>query len=304
MTRKLFTMAPVNARGFVGRCWLGPRRVLLLLIAAAAILAAWIMPLDPGLLFVDAQWHQLGAFFQAALSPALTYEDSPTVTQATFLLEIAEALYKTLIYTAAAISLSLVGGLVFGLAGSAKAWLSLALPRHPLARTTKVAAMGGLFIVRTLMTVLRSVHEIIWAILFLQALGAEPLAAVLAIAIPYSATLGKVFSELVDETPRTVAESLRGNGASLAQVYFFGLLPAVIPDLLAYLLYRFECGLRSAAVLGFFGAPTLGYYLALSWGERHYHEVWSYLYALLALIVAFDFWSGVVRRRLIVRHEA
>ena len=96
----------------------------------------------------------------------------------------------------------------------------------------------GLFAVRTVMTVLRSVHEIVWAILFLQALGAEPMAAVLAIAIPYSATLGKVFSELIDEAPKETPNALRDNGATRLQVYVFALLPMVIPDLLAYLLYR------------------------------------------------------------------
>ncbi|MGY8688358.1 MAG: PhnE/PtxC family ABC transporter permease, partial [Verrucomicrobiales bacterium] len=274
------------------RPWLGPRRSTLLLILAGGLFGAWLIQLDLRQVFSGAQWHQLGTFLQAALSPALAYEDPTPTTQGVFLLEIVGAIYKTVVYTAAAISLSVIGGLIFGLAGSTKAWLGLALPSCSL----QAIAMTGLFLVRAIMTVLRSVHEIIWAILFLQALGNVPLAAVIAIAIPYSATLGKIFSELIDEAPRATAETLRDNGASLLQVYVFGLLPTVTPDLLAYLLYRFECGLRSAAVLGFFGAPTLGYYLSLSWGERHFHEVWAYLYALLALIVFFDFWSGAVRQ--------
>ena len=281
------------------RPWIGPRRSMLLLIVAVGLLGAWLIRLDLGQLLNGAQWHQLGTFFQAAFSPALAYEDPTPATQGVFLLEIVGAVYQTVVYTAAAISLSLVGGLIFGLAGSTKAWLGLTFT----SRTIRAVAVTGLVLVRSLMTILRSVHEIIWAILFLQALGNVPLAAVIAIAIPYSATLGKVFSELIDEAPRATAETLRDNGASLLQVYIFGLLPTVTPDLLAYLLYRFECGLRSAAVLGFFGAPTLGYYLSLSWGERHFHEVWAYLYALLTLIVLFDFWSGAVRQRLTTRQD-
>ena len=284
--------------------WLGARRNTLLLIAATGLFGAWLIQLDLRQLFGGAQWHQLGAFFQAAFSPALAYEDPIAVKQSTFLLEILTAVYKTLLYTAAAISLSLLGGLFFGLVGSAKAWLSIAFPDHLIGRAMRVLAFSGLLLTRSVMTVLRSIHEIIWAIIFLQALGTLPLAAVLAIAIPYSATLGKVFSELIDEAPRTIPETLRANGASLLQIYFFGLLPSVVPDLLAYLLYRFECGLRSAAVLGFFGAPTLGHYLSLSWGERHYHEVWAYLYALLVLVIAFDLWSGAIRRRLSTPQEA
>lgn len=278
--------------------WIGPRRATLLGILIAGLLGSWLIQLDLAQLFGKAQWHQLGKFLSAAASPALAYEDPNPATDGVFLREIAEAIYKTIVYTAGAISLSLIGGFLFGLLGSTRTWLALASPGKPL----RFVSLGGLFLVRAVMTVLRSVHEIIWAILFLQALGTVPLAAVIAIAIPYSATLGKVFSELIDEAPRATAESLRANGASVLQVYAFGLLPTVMPDLFAYLLYRFECGLRSAAVLGFFGAPTLGYYLSLSWGERHFHEVWAYLYALIALIVCFDLWSGAVRQRLTTRH--
>ena len=280
--------------------WLGPRRSALLGILLAGMIGAWLIQLDPAQLFGRAQWHQLGEFFKAALRPALAYEDPNPASDGVFLSEIGFAIYKTLLYAAAAIGLSLIGGLVFGLIGSTRAWLALASPAKPF----RVLSMSSMFLVRLVMTILRSVHEIIWAILFLQALGNLPLAAVIAIAIPYSATLGKVFSELIDEAPRATAEGLRANGASVLQVYVFGLLPTVLPDLFAYLLYRFECGLRSAAVLGFFGAPTLGYYLSLSWGERHFHEVWAYLYALLAIIVVCDLWSGAVRQRLTTHHAA
>ena len=78
-----------------------------------------------------------------------------------------------------------------------------------------------------------------------------------------------------------------------------GLLPRALPDLAAYAFYRFECALRSSAVLGFFGFPTLGYYLSASFENLHYGEVWTYLYALFLLVAAADLWSGVLRRRLV-----
>ena len=77
------------------------------------------------------------------------------------------------------------------------------------------------------------------------------------------------------------------------------MLPRALPDMVAYALYRFECGLRSAAVLGFFGLPTLGYHLAASFENLHYGEVWTYLYTLLGLVILVDWWSGSVRRRLV-----
>jgi phosphonate transport system permease protein len=73
-----------------------------------------------------------------------------------------------------------------------------------------------------------------------------------------------------------------------------------LPDLTAYTFYRFECALRSSAVLGFFGFPTLGYYIAASFENLHYGEVWTYLYALFILIVIVEWWSGIIRRRFVV----
>ena len=64
----------------------------------------------------------------------------------------------------------------------------------------------------------------------------------------------------------------------------------------AYTFYRFECALRSSAVLGFFGFPTLGFYLAASFENLYYGEVWTYLYTLFVLIVVVEWWSGIIRR--------
>jgi len=136
------------------------------------------------------------------------------------------------------------------------------------------------------------------SVLLLAVFGVTPLAAVTALALPYAGILGKVFAELIDEAPRAAAGALHEAGARPAQVFLFALLPGALPDMTAYSLYRFECSLRSAAVLGFFGFPTLGYHLAASFENLYYGEVWTYLYTLLGLVVLVDAWSGAVRRRL------
>jgi len=147
--------------------------------------------------------------------------------------------------------------------------------------------------------VLRSIHELLWAVLLLAAFGLGHLVAVMAIAIPYSGILAKVFSEMVDEAPRAAATALRDAGASPLQVFLFGLLPRALPDITAYTFYRFECALRSSAILGFFGFPTLGYYIAASFENLLYGEVWTYLYVLFGLITVMDWWSGALRRRFV-----
>ena len=72
----------------------------------------------------------------------------------------------------------------------------------------------------------------------------------------------------------------------------------------AYTFYRFECALRSATVLGFFGTfglpPTLGVRIREAFGATDYGEAWTHLWMLVILVVVFDWWSGAVRRRLVV----
>ena len=104
---------------------------------------------------------------------------------------------------------------------------------------------------------------------------------------------------MLDEAPRGSAMALRTAGAAPAQVFLFGLLPRALPDMSAYAFYRFECAVRSSAVLGFFGYETLGYYLRASFDNLHFREVWTYLYALLALVLLLEAWSAVLRRRFV-----
>jgi phosphonate transport system permease protein len=242
-----------------------------------------------------------GRFFGRALSPALTSEARFVSANASPLLETAlRAAGATLLYAAAALGLALVGGLLLGFLASSAWWAAdpgggdarwLRAARSGAARTLQIA-------VRTLIAVLRSVHEIIWAVLFLAAVGLSEVGALLAIAIPYAGVLAKVFSEMIDEAPRGAADALRACGASGAQTFCVALIPAAFPDVLAYTFYRMECAIRSATILGFFGFPTLGLYIRQSFASTSYGEVWTYLYVLIALVLAFDVWSGAIRSRL------
>ena len=146
---------------------------------------------------------------------------------------------------------------------------------------------------------MRSVHELLWAVLFLVAFGLNTASAVLAIAIPYTGTLAKVFSEMLDEAPRDSAAGLRAAGAAPVQVFLHGILPRALPDMTAYAFYRYECAIRSSAILGFFGYQTLGYYLRASFENLHYREVWTYLYVLLALVLVLEVWSARLRERVV-----
>lgn len=279
----------------------GLRGWTLLGILAAGLWAAWDLGLDPRDLAPGPGGLAVAReFFARAVSPAFTYE-AEVVPEGIVPLWVRalQASRTTVVFAAAAVSLSAAGGLLLAFLASTAWWADdPAGGRGGLARRRRRAAAPALYgATRTLIALLRSVHELIWAVLFLAALGRSDLTAVIAIAIPYTGTLAKVFSELIDEAPREAAAALRAAGATPLQVFLFGVLPQALPDMAAYGFYRFECALRSSAILGFFGYPTLGYYIAASFENLHYGEVWTYLYTLVALVVLVDLWSGVLRRR-------
>lgn len=274
------------------RPWPVRRLVIGGLVVVAVLAAAWLDLTWEGLMPGRGGWELAGRFFEGAMRPALDYEDRAGLPPdaAPFLTRVAEAAVNTLRLALAAVSLSLIGGLALGFCACSGWW--------PESTRARLGPRVLWFFARALMTVLRSVHELIWATLFLAAFGLTPLTAVLAIALPYTGTLAKVFAEMCEESPEDTRIAHRSLGASPTQFYFLGLMPRVAAELCSYALYRFECGLRSAAVLGFLGIATLGHSLALSFENLHYREVWTYLYALLALVAVFDFWSGAVRRAL------
>lgn len=264
---------------------LGRAGLLLAGLVLAGAWAAWQLQLDPRALTPGrGGWELAGDFFGRALRPAWRFEGSWQGV-GSVPLQALRATVATVVYAAAALSLSLVAGIVLGLLASFRL----------AGRRGRVVAAAA----RLAASVLRSVHELIWAVLLLAAFGRSPFVAVLSISLPYAGVLAKIFAELLDEAPGDAAEALAQAGANPGQSFVFGILPRAAPDMTAYAFYRFECALRSSAVLGFFGFPTLGYYLAASFENLHYGEVWTYLYALLALVLLVDAWSGRLRRELV-----
>lgn len=143
--------------------------------------------------------------------------------------------------------------------------------------------------VRWACALLRSVHELFWALLFMQALGLSPLTGILAIAIPYAATCAKVYAEILEHAEAAALKALPAGASGLAR-FAYVRLPEAWPQLRSYTFYRFECGLRSSAVLGFVGLPTLGFHLHSFFKQGQYAEAWGYLYVFFALIASLRLW--------------
>ncbi len=143
--------------------------------------------------------------------------------------------------------------------------------------------------VRRFSAFIRAIHELFWALLFVQLLGLSPAAGVLAIAIPYAGTFAKIYGELFEEVDPQAREALpAGSGALVA--FFFTVLPQCWAHMVTYTRYRLECGIRSSAVLGFVGLPTVGFHLETALKQGLYSEAATLFYALVLVIVTLHVW--------------
>jgi len=136
---------------------------------------------------------------------------------------------------------------------------------------------------------LRAIHEIFWALLFLQVFGLSPLTGILAIAIPFAATFARVFHDIIKQSSDKPLESIDNNADRISR-FTYGKIAQVIPQLVTYTRYRFECALRSSAVLGFIGMPTLGFYMETAFRQGNYSEGAALLLIFIALIGSIRYW--------------
>jgi len=144
--------------------------------------------------------------------------------------------------------------------------------------------------VRLFCAFIRAIHEIFWAFIFLPLVGLNPTCGVLAIAVPYAGIFGKVYAEILQESDRRPLQGIPA-GTSALHRFLYGSLPVIYQDARHYTAYRFECALRSSAILGFIGLPTLGFHLETAFREGLYAEAAAILYAFYLLIASIKYWA-------------
>jgi phosphonate transport system permease protein len=204
-----------------------------------------------------------------------------------FLRITASAAWTTVTFAVAGVTLALVIGLPLGVVASG------VLVRRGGRK------MASVVVARFVLAVLRSIHELVWAWFFVVAIGLSPVVVIMALAVPYAGILGRVFADVLEDVPEEPLRALRSAGASEFKVLMYGRLPAALPDMLGYAFYRLECAIRSAVIFSFVGIQGLGYQIQLSLDDLLFHQVWTLLIALAALVLLVDAWSSQVRRRLV-----
>ena len=250
-----------------------PAPPLLLLLPALALL--------PVLLALPALshgggWDLIGQFAWAALTPSL----DPLVLHS-----VLQGLGVTVGMALLGWAASLVLGLALGLLSSRLIWRQLCGSAAPAE------------LIRRLLALPRSIHELIWGLLLLQLVGLQPAVAVVAIAIPFGALVARVVSDLIDALPTAGLEALRAAGAPAPSALLTALGPPLLPGVISYGGYRLECALRSATLLGVFGLGGLGNELLLTLQSLQFHELWTGLWLLLAVMLVLEGTVGLLRRR-------
>ena len=153
--------------------------------------------------------------------------------------------------------------------------------------------------VRAALNFLRSVDTLVWALLFVAAVGLGPFPGVLAVVAYTTTSLAKLYSEAIEGIDRGPVDAIVATGATELQILRFGVLPQVLPLFLSYVLYRLETNIRAATVLGFVGAGGIGFYLQTYLRMIDYPAASTVLVVTVAMVMVVDWISSRLRARLV-----
>ena len=259
-------------------------------VAATAVCLLILWPMlvvaefKPWILF---DWQSLsatGRFLADFLVPAHGTE---------FLAMLLEQTWLTIAIATSGLALALLGAIPATLIINSQLSVSrLGTGRmRPLARVVRQA-------VRWALVLLRSVPELVWALLFVRIIGLGPTAGVLAIALTYCGMLGKVYAEILESSDAHASDTLLANGSGRLAALLYGALPEAASELMSYTVYRWECAVRGSVVMGFVGAGGLGQRMDESMKMLAGAEVSSMLLVFVLLVALADQFSKILRRRL------
>ncbi|VVO67132.1 MULTISPECIES: phosphonate ABC transporter, permease protein PhnE [Pseudomonas] len=243
----------------------------LLLGIGAAVIASFIyLGIDLGELGATGNLERMAAYARRFLSPDLS---------TAHLQAIAHGALETIAMSALGTLLAAVFGLVLALPAAGRfGW--------PLQSAS-----------RLVLNALRAVPELVWAALMVLAAGLGPNAGTLALALHTTGVLGRLFAEALENTPPQPAEAIRLQGGNALWAFCYGTLPNLWPQLVAYILYRWENNIRMASVLGFVGAGGLGQMLYVSLSLFQEAQASTVILAMLLLVFAVDTLSSWSRQR-------
>ncbi len=233
-------------------------------------------------------------FFAGAFPPDLSPE---------FLRFLVKPTLETIQISIVGTVIAVVVGFPLGLLGTATVAYRGILHEREVAgiRSRRVARFLPYAASRGLLSLFRSIPEFVWALMFVKAVGLGPFPGVLAIGVAYGGMIGKVYSEILEVVNPQPIEALQATGASRWQILVYGFLPQAYPNFVSYTLYRWECAIRASAVLGLVGAGGLGQQIEISMRMFDFHQVFTLVVILFALVAGVDWLSARIRQRVFAR---
>ncbi|HYL97177.1 MAG TPA: phosphonate ABC transporter, permease protein PhnE [Terriglobales bacterium] len=226
----------------------------------------------------------------------------PPDLSADFLRTVLRAVAQTIATAVVGTLLSIIFALPLGILATATLWKRGLLAASDDHFTHAVGALASR-LARALLGFVRAVPALVWALLFVAAVGLGSLAGTLALTVAYSGVLGRVYSDVFEHVDLQPLEALQSTGATRMQIFLRGVWPQALPHLMAYTLYSFECCVRAAAVLGFVGAGGIGYEISVSMKLFEYGQVLTLLLVFIMLLTATDAASRYLRARSLNRTE-
>jgi len=228
---------------------------------------------------LNIQWCELFSANAIRSSAEFLRGFAPPELSTPFLNKIAIATLETLSMSALGTLIAFVFGLALALPGSGRFGGVVRVP------------------IRLLLNILRSIPEMVWAVILLIAAGLGPFAGTLALAAHTTGVLGRLFADAFENLPTAPETTLRTNGAHPVTAFCYAALPQAIPQLMSYTLYRWENNIRAAAILGVVGAGGLGQMLKYHLSLFHMQQAATVILAMLLMIGMVDAFSFWLRRK-------
>jgi phosphonate transport system permease protein len=262
--------------------------------AGAVALVVWSSrgtQVDLGTFASAEAWRQMWTYASRLFPPDLSsaaVRDAAQGAVETFAISLLGSVLAVLI----GLPLSLLGArtLLFrGLLYEARA-----LP--PVEKTARVVVFGT---AKAVLNVLRTVPEIVWAMIFVFMVGLGPFPGVLALGVHTGGVLGKLFGEVLEDVDPAPLEALQATGAGRVRILVYGVLPQALPQFAAYALYRWEVNIRAAAMMGFVGAGGLGQRIHVAISLFHEHQLLTLILAIYLIVTVVDALSAYLRARLL-----
>jgi phosphonate transport system permease protein len=174
----------------------------------------------------------------------------------------------------------------------------LAVPLAVLAASNVTPSRPVYYLARGIIGFTRAVPDLVWALLFVTAVGLGPFPGGLALAVHSLGMLGRLFAETIEHMDMGPIDALSLTGAHPIQVFFHGIIPSILPSLLGISLYRLDENIRSSLVLGFVGAGGLGFQLLTAMNLFQYRQVSLLLIMTFVIVITAERFSALLRQKL------